>query len=148
MAKIQSYPPSTIHMPTPYAELVRAHFAWEAWERLIERNGYTIDRPYRARHPDHPTIIYPIDYGYVNGTSGSDGQEVDVFVGSADNGLVGTLLTTDHRKGDREFKLIYRCTPGEIYLVNGFLNYDRTLMEGLLVLRRPLHEVWEAGEQG
>jgi len=129
-------------MPTPYADLVRDRFAWAAWEALLARNGYTIDRPYRSRHPHYPTIVYPIDYGYVNGTIGTDGQEVDVFVGTARNGLVGTLLTTDHRRGDREFKLLYRCTPEEIYLVNGFINFDRTLMEGLLVLRRPMHELW------
>ncbi len=130
-------------MPVPYAELVRAHFAWEAWEALIAQNGCTIDRPCRSRHPAFPGIVYPMDYGYVNGTTSGDGHEVDVFVGSAANGLVGALLTTDHRRGDREFKLLYRCTPGEVYLANGFINFDRTLMEGLLVLRRPMHALWE-----
>jgi hypothetical protein len=31
------------------------------------------------------------------------------------------------------------CTPEEIYLVNGFINFDRTLLEGTLTLRRPMH---------
>jgi inorganic pyrophosphatase len=130
-------------MPERYADLIRTRFAWAAWETLLEKNGYTIDRPYRSCHPDHPTIVYPIDYGYLNGTVSSDGHEVDVFVGTASNGLVGTLLTTDHRRGDREFKLLYHCRPEEVYLVNGFLNFDRTLMEALLVLRYPLHALWE-----
>ena len=62
-----------------------------------------------------------------------------MFVGSAHNGLVGLLLTSDFRKGDREVKLLCDCTPEEIYLANGFINFDRTLMEGTLVLRHPLH---------
>ena len=129
-------------MPTAYVRLVAARFPWEAWERLVEARGFTIDRAYRSAHPDFPSIVYPIDYGYVNGTMAGDGHEVDVFVGSAQRGLVGTMVTTDHRRGDREFKLLYRCTPEEVYLVNGFINFDRTLMEGDLVLRRPMAELW------
>lgn len=124
--------------------LVARHFRWAAWEALIRRNGITLDRPYRTAHPDYPDIIYPLDYGYVNGTTSTDGDEVDVFVGSAETGLVGLILTTDHRRGDREAKLLYGCTPEEVYLVNGFINFDRTKMEGVLVLRRPLHELWRA----
>ena len=128
----------------PYAGLVRERFRWAAWERLIKRNGLAIDRPYRSRHPHHPEITYPLDYGYVRGTRGTDGEEVDVFVGTADVGLVGALLTTDVRRGDREAKLLWGCTPEEVYLAHGFINFDPALMRGLLVLRRPMRELWEA----
>ena len=36
-------------------------------------------------------------------------QAVDVFVGSADNGLVAAILRMIIVKGDRECKLIYNC---------------------------------------
>ena len=122
--------------------LVADRFDWAGWEALIERHGLTIDRPYRSAHPDFPSIIYPLDYGYIHETVGTDGYEVDVFVGSAANGLVGLLWTKDHRRGDREAKLLYRCTPEEVYLANGFVNFDRRLMEGVLVLRQPMRELW------
>ena len=131
--------------PAFTSDLVAQHFRWAAWERLIRQNGITIDRPYRSRHPRFPEIIYPLDYGYVDGTRGTDGEEVDVFVGSSTDGLTALLLTTDHRRGDREFKLLWDCTPEEVYLAHGFINFDRTLMEGLLVLRRPMHELWRQG---
>lgn len=120
---------------------------WSAWERLIVRHGITIDRPRRSAHPEHPTIIYPIDYGFVNDTISSDDHGIDVFVGSESvdpygEKLVGAIWTTDRRKGDRECKFLWRCTPEEIYLVNGFINFDRSLMEGVLVLRRPMAELW------
>ena len=117
---------------------------WDAWERLIEAHGVTIDRPHRSAHPRFPEIVYPIDYGYVNGTLGTDGDELDVFAGSAATGLVGMILTKDHRQGDREAKLLYNCTPEEVYLAHGFINFDRSLLEGVLVLRRPLEELWTA----
>lgn len=123
-------------------DLLAGRFQWQRWERLISQAGITLDRPRGAHHPSFPEIVYPIDYGYINGTDSGDGDQVDVFVGSARNGLVALLLTTDFRKGDREFKLLYNCRPDEIYLVNGFINFDRTLMEGLLILRHPMAEYW------
>lgn len=115
---------------------------WSAWETLIRSNGITIDRPRHSVHPVHDEIVYPIDYGFVSGTKSSDGEEIDIFVGTADSGLVGAIWTTDHRKGDRECKFLIDCTPEEVYLVNGFLNFDRSLMEGRLVLRRRMRELW------
>lgn len=116
--------------------LARQQFHWDAWQHLIEANGIVIDRPYGSRHPRYPEIIYPIDYGYVRDTSASDDEELDIFVGSGDTGLVGGILTADFRRGDHEMKLIYNCSPEEIYLVNGFINFDMSLMMGRLVLRR------------
>ena len=84
-----------------------------------------------------------MDYGYVNGTQAPDGEEIDLFVGTTDQGLVGAIFTIDHRKKDREWKLIHHCSPEEIYLVNGFINFDRRLMEGLLALRWPMEELWK-----
>jgi inorganic pyrophosphatase len=129
--------------PTSLEDLTAQRFDWAGWEALIAANGLTIDRPYGTPHPHFPEIIYPIDYGYVNGTVSTDGQEVDIFVGSVRNGLVAMLLTTDHRRGDREVKLVYGCMPEEVYLVNGFINFDRTLMDGVLVMRRPMHTLWD-----
>lgn len=116
---------------------------WDAWQEMILKNGITVDRPYGSRHPSFPEIVYPIDYGFVNNTTGTDGDEVDVFVGMTRNGLVGAILTHDRRKGDREVKLIYNCAPPEIYLVNGFINFDPNLMTGDLVLRQPMADLYE-----
>lgn len=117
-------------------------FPWERWEKLIEKNGIEIDRPIGSKHPDHSSIVYPIDYGFIPDTIGTDGQPVDIFRGVSESGLVALIITEDHRKNDREFKLIYDCSPREIYLVNGFINFDRSLMEGELVLRRPMVDLW------
>jgi inorganic pyrophosphatase len=119
------------------------HFRWSDWAALLHERGATIERPYGSSHPDFPSIIYPIDYGYLPGTLGTDGHAVDVFVGSADTGLVGMLLTTDHRRGDREAKLLWNCSPEEVYLTHGFVNFDRSLMEGALVLRYPMADLWQ-----
>ena len=117
-------------------------FNWHAWEKLIELHGVTIDRPYQSIHPDYPSIVYPINYGYINNTMGSDQEEVDIFIGTATNKLVAAIVTTDFRKGDREWKFIYNCTPEEIYLVNGFINYAPDLLTGRLLMRQPMKKLW------
>ena len=123
--------------------LLRARFRWAEWEAVIRSNGIDIDRATGSVHPRFPEITYPIDYGFVRDTRGTDGDELDVFVGTAKSGLVAAIFTSDFRRGDRECKLLYDCSPLEIYLVNGFINFDRRLMEGTLVMRKPMHELWD-----
>ena len=121
-----------------------AHLRWDRWEHEIRARGITLDRPLHSRHPAFPEIIYPIDYGYVNGTLGTDNEPIDIFVGTSDHGLAGAIVTVDFRKGDVEVKLLYNCDAREIYLVNGFINYEPSLMMGRLVLRRPMVEYFRA----
>ena len=122
---------------------VREHLRWETWETCISKNGITIERPRTTAHPEHPSVVYPLDYGYVNGTLGTDGDALDIFVGRGTTGLVGAILTTDLRQRDREAKLLYDCTPSDVYTAHGFINYDRRLLKGVLALRRSMTTLWD-----
>ena len=125
------------------APVVTAAVPWTRWEALVAANGVTLDRPRGHPHPAFPDILYPLDYGYVNGTSSRDGDAVDAFVGSRpDLGLVGILLTRDHVRGDREVKLLLGMAPDEVYLAHGFLNFDRTRLDAVAALRYPMRELW------
>lgn len=116
---------------------------WDRWDEIIRLKGYSLDRPKGTTHPGFDDIVYPIDYGFVPGTVSVDGEEQDIFVGSAANGLVAAIFTEDVRKGDQECKLIFNCTPAEIYLINGFVNFDPALMSGRLLMRFPMKELWK-----
>lgn len=139
---LASYPPMVV-AHTDYTALIADRIRWIRWEAMIEERGLCIDRPARTAHPDYPTVIYPVDYGYIPGTRGSDDEAVDCFRGTAPTGLVALLLTTDHRAGIRQGKWLYNCTPSEIYTVHGFINYAPKLLEGQLVMRQPMHTLWE-----
>jgi inorganic pyrophosphatase len=106
---------------------------WGAWERLLCERGVVIDRPRGSPHPHHPDMIYPLDYGYIPGTIGGDGAEVDVFVGSGATGLTAALITHDQRKGDRELKLLWNTTAAEISVAYAFL--QRGAMRAVLRCR-------------
>lgn len=129
---------------TAFTSLVAERVRWEAWEELIAERGLTIDRPAHSAHPDSPSVVYPLDYGYIPGTMGGDGEAMDCFRGTGTTGLVALLLTTDHRTSVRQGKWLYNCTPPEIYTAHGFINYAPQLLEGRLVMRRPMHTLWDA----
>ena len=38
----------------------------------------TIDRPIGSRHPRHPDMVYPVNYGYVDGVIGGDGESQEL----------------------------------------------------------------------
>jgi inorganic pyrophosphatase len=97
---------------------------WIGWERLLRERGVILDRPRGSAHLRYPEMIYPLDYGYIPGTVGGDGAEVDVFVGSAATGLTAALLTHDLGKGERELKLLWNTTEAEIERARAFLQRD------------------------
>jgi inorganic pyrophosphatase len=102
-------------------ESLEAAIDWERWEALLVERGVVIDRPRGSAHPRYPDMIYPLDYGYIPGTVGGDGAEVDVFVGTSPTGLRAALLTIDALKSDREIKLLWDMTSEEIGSVCAFL---------------------------
>ena len=69
----------------------------------------TIDRPLGCRHPRHPEMVYPINYGYVDGVFAGDGAEQDVYVFGSDKPLrtyTVNVVGVYHRLNDCEDKWI------------------------------------------
>ena len=69
----------------------------------------TVDRPIGSRHPLYEDMIYPINYGYVDGVFAGDGDEQDVYVFGTDkplNEFEGVVIAVYHRFRDNEDKWI------------------------------------------
>jgi inorganic pyrophosphatase len=108
---------------------------WDALDRLVETFPVVIDRPAGTHHPRYPEIIYPLNYGYLDGTSSSDGGGIDVWLGnSGERELSAVVLTVDLLKNDTEIKLLLGCIEGEIQTILRF--HTSGLMQAELV-RRP-----------
>jgi inorganic pyrophosphatase len=94
---------------------------WQALERLLQNAQIVIDRPRGHPHPRYPEVIYPLDYGYLEGTTAGDGAGIDIWLGSqTDHTLTGILCTIDTIKRNAEIKILAGCTPGDIEAILHF----------------------------
>lgn len=68
-----------------------------------------IDRPKGSQHPGHKDTIYPINYGFIEGTHSGDGEPLDAYILGVDEPLIsytGKVIGIVHRKDDIEDKLL------------------------------------------
>jgi len=112
---------------------------WLAIDTLVARHPIIIDRPRGSIHPRYPNIIYPLDYGYLEGTTSGDGCGIDIWRGSlAQFAATGLILTVDLKKKDSEMKLLLACTLEEQHIVLEF--HQTGLQSALLVERLSLYK--------
>lgn len=108
---------------------------WAALDKLAETSSIVIDRPKGSAHPRFTQYIYPLDYGYLEGTSSMDGEGIDVWLGTDPaKKLTAILCTVDLIKRDSEIKLLLGCTENEIQTILEFHNQSE-MMRGMLVRR-------------
>lgn len=94
---------------------------WEEMIHLTTIHRITIDRPKGQPHPRYPEMIYPLDYGYIENTSASDGGGIDVWIGSLETKtLTGILCTFDTLKRDAEIKILLGCTAEDVETIIDF----------------------------
>ncbi len=96
---------------------------WTFLDQLVLASEIVIDRPRGSVHPHFQNLIYPFDYGYLEGTMTIDGCGLDAWVGSCpDRSLDAVALTVDLEKRDVEVKLLLGCTNDEKLEIINFLN--------------------------
>ncbi|MEA4811411.1 MAG: hypothetical protein VB108_02430 [Anaerolineaceae bacterium] len=69
----------------------------------------TVDRPLGSCHPEYPSLIYPINYGFIEGVMAADGEGQDAYILGAHEPLVqfsGVVIAVIHRKDDIENKWV------------------------------------------
>ena len=74
-----------------------------------KRVHVTVDRPIGSRHPEHGDLIYEVNYGYVPGVIGGDGEEQDAYILGVNkpiNEFDGELIATIIRNDDNETKWV------------------------------------------
>ncbi len=113
---------------------------WAYLDSLLRSAELVIDRPKGSSHPRYPSLVYPLDYGYLKGVSGGDGNELDVWRGSCtEAGLDAVVCTVDVLKRDVEVKLLVGCTEKEKTTIWDFHN-DGRYMGAILLRQRALDD--------
>jgi inorganic pyrophosphatase len=86
---------------------------WVSLEEIIKSSSIIIDRPKGTAHPRYSSFIYPVDYGYLEGTTSMDGGGIDVWRGTGNNGFDSILCVVDGIKKDSEIKILINCSEKE-----------------------------------
>jgi inorganic pyrophosphatase len=108
---------------------------WDAIDKLVLTSEIVIERPKGSSHPRFPEFIYPLDYGYLKNTKGSDGAEIDIWQGSRkDLDADAIICTVDKLKMDAEIKILIGCTGSEKPEILEFHNRSEN-MAGILIER-------------
>jgi inorganic pyrophosphatase len=96
---------------------------WQYLDELTAGSKMMIDRPRGTTHPRFPGQVYPLDYGYLEGTSSADGGGIDIWIGSQGAGsITGILCTVDLLKRDGEMKVLFGCTEQDVQQILQFVN--------------------------
>ncbi|HEX2863325.1 MAG TPA: inorganic diphosphatase [Deinococcales bacterium] len=80
-----------------------------------------VDRPLGSAHPEHPDLVYPVNYGFLPGTLSGDGDPVDAYLLGWDApvaGAAGTVVAVIEREDDVEDKLVV-AAPGLAWTPEG-----------------------------
>ncbi len=108
---------------------------WSRLDELLAAHELILDRPRGTAHPRYPDLVFPLDYGYLAGTSGGDGNDIDVWHGSAAHrGLVAIVCTVDMVKHDAEYKLIVDAAENDLRTIEAFHNGR---YQSAVLVRRP-----------
>ncbi len=107
---------------------------WEGLDALVAEKGIFVDRPKGTRHDRFTDFVYPYDYGYIKNTVSTDGEELDVWIGTAAHHRVtGILNIVDRDKRDTEMKILYNCTLHEMEHI--FIINNQMMMSAVMLLR-------------
>jgi inorganic pyrophosphatase len=96
---------------------------WRAVDSLVAGARIVVDRPSGSPHPRDATHIYPLDYGYLDGTTSGDGEGIDVWIGTmADRSVTGVICTVDLHKRDMEIKVLLGCSLADVRQIQAFFS--------------------------
>lgn len=118
---------------------------WDSLDRLVAEKHLVIERPQGTCHPGYPDMVYPLDYGYLEGTLTADGGGIDVWRGSHELPFLdAVVLTIDPGKNDAEIKLLLGCSEAEKQVV---LDFFGQALRGVQLVRRGGFYAWVSGRR-
>ncbi|TGY65760.1 Inorganic pyrophosphatase [Dubosiella muris] len=110
-------------------------YFWQKLDTLLLSCTCTIDRPKGSTHFKYSNLVYPVDYGFLADSVGSDQSPIDLFKGSGKaNRVEAIAISADILKKDCEVKLLVGCTEQETEKILQFLN--QTQFQKAILVRR------------
>lgn len=109
---------------------------WQKVDTLIMSNNVNITKHAGDSHDSIPGLIYPVDFGYVQDTTGTGNRMIEAYQGSANNQKLveAMIVSCNILDKDIEVKLLINCDEEEISKIVKFLN--STDFQKALLIRR------------
>ncbi|WP_297237688.1 Inorganic pyrophosphatase [uncultured Faecalicoccus sp.] len=121
-------------------------YFWQKMDTLLLSSTCKIDHPKGTTHPTYANLIYPVDYGSLQDTVGTDSQPIHVFKGSKKAHQVDSIvISADILKKDCEVKLLVGCDEEEKLRILEFLNQTQ-FQKAILVQRGSQTPAWANNE--
>ncbi|WP_346670661.1 Inorganic pyrophosphatase [Faecalicoccus acidiformans] len=110
-------------------------YFWQKMDTLLLSSTCKIAHEKGSAHPKYPNLIYPVDYGYLQDTVGTDSQPIHVYKGSLKAQNVDAIVVSaDILKKDCEVKLLIGCNEDEKLKILEFLN--QTQFQKAILIQR------------
>jgi|ETNmetMinimDraft_11_1059920.scaffolds.fasta_scaffold308691_1 inorganic pyrophosphatase len=107
---------------------------WNILDGFVQTSELVIDRPKWSSHSRDASIIYRLDYGYLAGASGGDGNEIDVWRRTLPvSHFDAVVCMVDPGKHDPEVKLLLGCSVEDKRIV---CTFHETHGAGVILLER------------
>ena len=120
---------------------------WQTLNELVATSEIIIDRRKGSAHPRFPDLIYPLDYGYLDGTAAGDGDGIDVWIGNnQERGVTAIACTVDGYKRDAEIKVLLGCTANDRATIFHFLNTVAGLPS--IIIAKPVENEVQGSDLG
>lgn len=91
--------------------------------KTLDGHSFTIDRAKGTQNPKG-TFTYPVDYGFVPGHTGEDGEDLDVFIGNDPKGHFSSFTKLKKNPAGAmvpdETKFLLGLSPAELSAVHAF----------------------------
>ena len=114
-------------------ELENNAFFWQKVDTLYFSSDLVIHRPRGSVHPVYSNLVYPVDYGYLQGSA--DEGIIECYKGTKEgNGINALVICADILKKDVEVKVLIGCTSEEEEKILLFLN--QTDFQKTIIVRR------------
>lgn len=98
-------------------------FFWQKVDTLYLSSNLVISRRKGETHPQFKNLIYPVDYGHLQDTIGTNTEGVSVYVGTGKiNDITGIVIAADILMKTIDIKILVGCNEEETYDVLHFLN--------------------------
>lgn len=110
-------------------------YFWQKMDTLLLSSACKIAHEKGSAHLKYPNLIYPVDYGYLQDTVGTDSQPIHVYKGSLKAQNVDAIVVSaDILKKDCEVKLLIGCNEDEKLKILEFLN--QTQFQKAILIQR------------